>query len=423
MATNIDTSRLSGWFKDRFGSDGSMLPDDGYDTLQKRVPFNSSKLLGEKLTQPMRAAHSSGWTFAGGSTTGTMFALNDANSPLTVEASWTSVEFVLREKTSWKAMRAAMSSAQAFGVQYDDMIMDMRKSARLALEFNMLYGGSDLGTIESQTGSSTDRVYTLSLASSTAGLWYKLQGTLFDIYSAYGGTKHNDNEDITVVSADINASSGKVELTVTGDATDLTNIDTDLGTAAVMIPKGADGNMMVGIDAIAVNTGSYAGISAATYPMWKSTSLAASSASATYSKIMQALKRNRLKSGGGKRVCIISDATMTDIADNVTTLQRLDKGGAKATIGPDSVTFTSPGGSVEFVSCLICKEGEAFIVDMGCFERIGSVDFTFDPTGKGNYYEPVAGFAGQEVIGYWDQTIKCDSPASITKITGIVNTF
>ena len=400
-----------------------MLPDDGYDTLQKRIGFNESKLLGEQLTQPVRAAHSTGWTFAGGSTTGTMFALNAPNSPLTVEATWTSVEFVLRERTAWKTMRAASSNAQAFGVAYDDMIMDMRKSAKLALEFNLLYGGSDLGTIESQTGSGTDRVYTLSLASSTAGLWYKMQGTLFDIYSAYSGTKHNDNDDIVVVSCDINASSGKVELTCTGDSTDMTAIDTDLGTAAVMIPKGADGNMMTGIDAIAQNTGSYAGISAATYPMWKSTSLAASSASATYSKCMQALKRNRLKSGKGKRVCIISDATMTDIADNVTTLQRLDKGGAKATIGPDSVSFVSPGGALEFVPYTICKEGEAFIVDMGAFERIGSVDFTFDPTGKGDYFEPVAGYAGQEVIGYWDQALKCDAPACITKITGIVNTF
>ena len=39
--------------------------------------------------------------------------------------------------------------------------------------------------------------------------------------------------------------------------------------------------MMVGIDGIARNTGSYAGINAGTYPLWRSTSLNASAASAT----------------------------------------------------------------------------------------------------------------------------------------------
>lgn len=417
MATNISTSTLTGYFKDRFGEDGSMMPGEGYNELARRIPFSEQKL-GEKITQPVRTAHSTGWTFAGGATTGTMFALNDANSPSTVEASWTSVEFVIREKVSWKAMRAAMSSAQAFGNVFDEMVKDMRESARFALDFNLLYGGADLGTIESQAGSGTSRDLTLTLASSSPGLWYKLHGALLDGYDSYGGTKQNTNADVVVASVDLD-SNGKVVVSVTGNSTDLDALVANI----LLLPKGASDNQMTGIDAIAAVPTTYAGITSATYPMFTSTSVAASSASLTYSKVMHGLKRNLLKSGSGKRVALCSYSTLTDIGDNVAAIQRLDKGGAKATIGPDSVCFEGPLGMVEFLKSPICKEGEAFLLDFGAMERVGSVDFTFDPTGKGDYFEPVAGFAGHEVVGYWDQVLKVDRPQTITKITGIVNTL
>lgn len=426
MATNIDTTRLTGFFKDRFGEDGSALPSEGYDVLQKRIKFSEADKLGEKLTEPVRMSHSTGWTFAGGATTGTMFALNSANSPATVEASWTSQEFVIRERTSWKALRAAQTNKQAFANHYDDMVRDMRDSSVFALEFSMLYGQASLGRIESQTGSSTDRVFVLTKASSTAGLWYKMQGALFDVYDATsGGAKLNPDAHIVITEADIADATGKVTLTVTGDATDLTAIDGAIATGAYLIPKGAEGNMMPGIDAIATNTSTYAGIDAGAYPLWRSTSHNASAAGATFSKFLAALRKNRMKSGPGMRTGLISEATMMDIIDNLSALQRMVNkgGGGKFELGAEGVVFHSPGGSIEFLMHTLVKEGEAFLLDFSKFKRIGSVDFTFDPTGKGEYFEHVAGYAGLELIGYWDQSVICKKPSSITKITNITNTF
>lgn len=426
MATNIDTSRLAGMFKDRFGENASALPTEGYDVLQKRIAFSEPEQLGEKLTEPVRMSHSTGWTFAGGATTGTMFALNAANSPQTVEASWTSQEFVIRERTSWKALRAAQTSKQAFANQYQEMVEDMRNSSAFALEFSMIYGQASLGKIESGSGSSTSREYTLSKASTSAGLWWKMQGALFDVYSAAsGGTKKNTNADVVISSADLDDASGKIVLSVTGNSTDLTAIDGAITTGAYLIPKGAEGNMMPGIDAIATNTGTYAGISAATYPLWRSTSLNASAAGATFSKFLHALKKNRLKSGPGMRTALISEATAQDLGDNITALQRaVNKSGGKFELGADSIVYHALGGhTIEFLPHVLLKEGEAFLSDLKQFKRLGSVDFTFDPTGKGQYFEHVSGYAGLELVGYWDQTIRCKKPSSITKITNITNTF
>lgn len=426
MATNIDTSRLAGFFKDRFGEDANALPTEGYDVLSKRIKFDESLKLGEKVTEPVMVQEESGWTFAGGATTGTMFALNDANSGATVEATWTSQEFVIRAKTSWKALRAAQTSEQAFGNAYDKIVRSMRDGAVYVREFSMLYGGSDLGRIESGTGSSTTRVYTLTKASSSAGLWWKMNGVLLDAYNApSGGSKLNPDLAITVTAVDLNDSTGKIEVSVSGDATDLTAVDGAIATGAYFIPKGAEGNMMVGIDAIATNTGSYAGISATTYPIWRSTSLNASAAAGTFAKFLHALKKNRLKSGPGMRTALISEATAQDLGDNMAALQRaVNKSGGKFELGADSIVYHALGGhTIEFLPHVLCKEGEAFLLDFDRFSRIGSTDFTFDPTGKGEYFEHVSGYAGLELMGYWDQGVRCEAPQSITKITNITNTF
>jgi hypothetical protein len=420
MATNIDTSRLAGFFKDRFGEDAEILPDEGYDLISKRIPFDESLKLGEKVSEPVMLQDELGWTFAGGATTGTMFALNDANSGLTVEATWTSQEFVTRAKTSWKALRAAQSSEQAFGNAYDKIVRSMKRGAVFAREFSLLYGSAALGKIESQSGSGTTRTFVLGKADTSAGIWWPLKGVILDAYDAEsGGSKLNPDAAIVVTSIDLDAN-GKVQLLVSGDATDL-----DACVAgSYLLPKGAEANMMTGIDAVSTNTGTYAGISATDYPFWKSTSLNASSAQATFSKFLTALKVNRLKSGPGKRVALISEATAQDIGDNAAALQRTMKGGGKLDLGSDTITYHSLGGHmIEFLPHVLCKEGAAYLLDFDEMSRIGSTDLTFDPTGKGEYFEHVSGYAGLELVAYWDQGLRVANPASITKITSIVNTY
>ena len=424
MATSISTARLAGFFKDRFGEYDSLLPMDGYESLQKKIKFKDSKKLGEKLTFPLRASHSSGWTFAGGSTTGTMFQLNAANSPSTVEATFTSQEFVIREQMSFKAVQAASSDAQAFADGFDDMVKDLRNSAGFALEFSIFYGGSDLGTISSTpSGSGTDRVYALTKASTSPGLWYKMQGVLFDVYTAAGGSKLNPDDHVVVVSADLDDTTGLVYLTVTGDATDLTAIDAAIATGAVMIPKGAETNWTVGIAAIANTPTTYGGITTASYPLFTGTTLSAGNAPLTFRKTLNAQKRNMLKSGPGKRTLLCSYATMADIIDSFSAISRVDaQKGGKLKLGGDSAEYEMPGGNIEFMPHVLCKEGEAYMLDFSVFDRIGSTDFTFDPYRRGQYVEPVQGYAGIEVLGYWDQGLMCRKPSSITKITNITNT-
>jgi len=428
--TNIDTTILTGWFKDRFGSDGSILPmTEDYTKLSKHIGFNEDLLLGEKITQPIRTASSSGFTFAGATiATGTMFALKAPNSPTHVEASWTSMEFVLRERTSWKSMRAASSSEQSFGKIYDEVVKNMRDIAQYVRDLCLLHGSSTLGKIESYTGTSTTRVWTLTLADTNAGIWYPLNNALLDTVEAYGGTVVNTTQTeggsdmLRIVSVDTDAS-GKVLLAVSGNATDLTAIDADItaGTSYIIL-HGSNGSMMVGLNGV-VDATSYAGVSVTDYPQWGTSSLNAQAAGATFSKIMHALRKNKLKSGSGRRTALLSDATMLDIVDNLSALQRGDKNGGKFTLGADEVLYEAPGLNVSFECNPLQREGQVLLLDYSVMERIGSTDLTFDPTGMEKYFEAVSGYAGQEMICYWDQALKVDKPNTITVLTNVVNTY
>lgn len=426
MATNIDNTRLAGFFKDRFGDDASALPLDGTDILQKRIKFNDSVKLGEKITQPVQMSMPTGWTFAGGSVTGTMFALLDANSPATVEATWTGVEFTIREKIAWATLRQAQTDAQAFGNAFDKLIKMMKESAVFAKEFQLLYGATNLGQLDSAvSGSGTGRVYALTKATSAAGMWYPLSGVLLDSYTtATGGSKTNSNADIVVTSADLDDTTGKVYITVTGNSTDLTAVDAAIATGQYLVAKASRTNMMQGIDYVALNTGTYAGISASTYPLWKSTSLNAASAGLTFSKLLQAKRKNAIKSGAGPRTVLISEATGADLLDNMAALQRhVNKSGGELTLGGDSLVYAGLNGEMEILVHPFIKDGESFMLKFDEWDTIGAAQFSFDPTGKGMYFEPVSGYAGSEIVGYSHEAARCLDPRTVTKITGIVNTY
>lgn len=423
--TKVEFTTLNGFFKDQFGQFESQIPAEGYDIIQKRVPFDANQKLGEKLTFPMRNKHATGWTFAGGATAGTMYALNSPNSGSTVEVTFTAQEFSIREQVAYSVLRQAQTSKQAFANSFDTIIKDLRESAAFALEFSMLYGGTNLGQLNAKdSGAGTSRTYSFTTASTSAGLWYKLQGALIDVLDA-SNAKVNANADIEVVSADFDDANNRVVISVTGNSSDLDDVETEItGTGAFVVPKGASTNWMTGIDAVADVPTTYGGLTVANYPLFKSTSLNATSTALTLSKVLHAKKKNKVKSGPGMRTLLVSESTIADVIDNFSALNRLvNKSGGKLELGGDGVVYHTPGGAVEFLPHTMQRDGAALMLDFPSMKRIGATDFTFDPTGQEEYFEHVSGYAGREIQGYWNQGLVITQPKTITKITNIANTF
>lgn len=416
------TSTLNGYFKDRYGQFTKAVPEDGNSVLAGMMPFAEAEKIGNEYVEDVRLTRAMGWTFAGGSLAGTAYALNAGRSGQTRPAKVTGNSFVLREQIAYDVISRAQNSQQAFGKAFDDLVRDMTESSILAREISLLYGSDDIGEIESVSGSSTTRDWTLTKASSSAGVWWQFANAAVDVYTAAGGSQRNSNAVVEVTGVDLD-SQGRIVVSVSGNASDLG----DCVAGDVLIPRGADGEWMTGLAAVSkTNSGTLYNINVATYPLWQATSHDAGTAAATVATLMQALKANRLKSGGGKRVALCSTATWTDLNNNTTVLQRFMNSRQKAGVeyGTEKISVENASISLEIKEHPLLKEGEAYVIDPRKWKRIGSRDHSWGigAPGQGErFFRELDGNAGFELRCYWDQAAFCRLPGSVTRIHSIVN--
>jgi len=418
----VDVNTLNGYFKRRYGELMDAIPSDGNTMCAQRIRFEEGRKIGDSYHEDVRLGRSMGWTFAGGALAGTAYALNAARSGQTQAASVAASSFVLREQIAYDVVSRAQNSMQAFGKAFDDVVGDMTSSSHLAREVSLLYGQDDIGAIEVIAGAGTSRTWTMSKATSSAGLWWQLDGAALDSFDPTLVTQRNANAEVAVTSIDLDAS-GRVVVSVTGNAADLTA--TLVGD--VLVPLGANGNMMLGIAKIAkTTTGTLYGINVATFPLWKSTTHDAGTASATIATLMHALKVNRLKSGAGKRTAMVSTATWTDLNNNTTVLQRFldSKQRSGVEYGTESIAVENAQVSLEIVEHPLLKEGEAYIADYKKFKRIGSRDHSWNigaPGQQPRFFRELPDNAGFELRCYWDQGQLCRMPNCVTRIENLVN--
>jgi hypothetical protein len=420
----VDINTLEGYFQRRYADSGllNIIPNDGNDIIASRVRFSEAEKVGEGYFEDVRVQRSLGWTFAGGALAGTAYALNSARSGQTKPANISANSFVLREQIAYDAMERAQKSPQSFGRAFDDTIEDMNDSSALAREISLLYGGDDLGEIEVIAGSGTTRDWTLSKATSSAGVWWQFVGAAIDVYDDPGGTQINTDAVVIVTKVDLD-STGRVVVSVSGDADDLTN--SLVGHS--LVPLGADGNWMTGLMKVAKTSSSTLyGINVETYPLFKATSHDVGTAAATVATIMHAVKRNRLKSGGGKRTLLCSTATWTDLNNNTTVLQRFLGNQQKAGVefGTKKIDIENAQVSLEIVEHPLLKEGEAAIVDFRKMKRIGSRDHGWESSVSDSpkrYFFVLPSNHGFEIRCSWDQGLYVRAPNCITRLYNIQN--
>ncbi len=423
----VDTDSLDGFFKTRYADKLEKL-QPSFNILSRKIPFNSATRLGKDFRFPVRLRRSMGTTFNGGASSGTAFTLNAAVSGLTKEATVTATEFVLRENISYKTISSAGSSMEAFGSSFDEIVSDMTTSAAFAREMTILYGGTSLGAVTGTPGqpSATTATCVISAASWAPGLWAQMEGGLVDVYDVTLATLRNDSG--AGVSFEVTAvDSSTRTLTLTGEATDIDAIaDTD-----VIVPHGANGNWFNGIDKILTNTGTLFGIDGSTYNAWLAGSYAAGGAALTMAKLTGAAARATTRSGMRDLEAYVSTYTWTDLNNDHAALRRFaqsTKGGLDLGANgaeDDSITYWGPNGKVSILPHPMVKAGEAFLIDTGCFSRIGSTDTTFDLGINGqqpNFFQELPDSAGVQLRNYWDQGIYCRKPNAQVKITGITNT-
>ena len=413
---SVSVSTLDGYFKERYGEVSRAVPN--WAVLQRNLPFQQAKRLGDSYHFPVVLRRSHGTTF-NGSQAGTAFTLNPAKSLVSRDAQVSGTEFVVQEDIAYGVLsRAREAGEAAFGSALDEVVLGMRDTAAFYCEMASLYGGTNIGAVDgAPVVAGTTATCTIADAAWAPGLWTGMEGACVDVFDATLTTKRNTVGDLEVSTIDADAKT----VDLTGDAADVGAIaDTD-----VIVPKGANGEWYSGLDQIITNTGTLFNIDASTYNLWRGNTYATGGGKLTLSKVQAGLTSAVVRGLMDDVDCYVSVYSWTDLNNDLAALRRYpnDTRG-EFQQGTNNIVFHGAnGGSITLIPHPMVKAGEAFIVPKNNVMRIGSTDATFRLPGvdgqQENFFQELESSAAVRLRCYWDQALIATKPAKLVKLTGI----
>lgn len=419
MATTNTMTTAEGLAKPIFGTVKDVRPDKGRHMLED-AKFAGNMKLGEQFQEPVWLTDEGGFTYDSGA--GTDFTINDGEAAESQKATLDGAEMVLRSTVAYKNFSAHVNGPKAsFESFYKRLALNMRKSFSKRLEISALHGGSPLGIQSTETGSGTDRVYTLTTASWAPGIWGGCKNHRIDFYD--GSTLLNDVQDVVIVSADFTNRT----ITVTGEATDLTAIDG--ATNPTIYWKGAKGAEMTGMMQLAqLGSGdSYLGIDVDDYPdFWQPTTVAVGG-NLTWAKIEQGMGQIADRGCEGNVRLQVSHATWSNLnGTQLAGLRAIDSSFSanKTSLGTKQIEYISACGTVTVTPSRFMKQGEAvaYLTEGTDLKRVGSTDITFTlPDMGGKFFRHVTDKAAVEVRAYSDQALYTTDLKNICYYSGITN--
>lgn len=337
------------------------------------------------------------------------FALNDAVAGVIANAQLRGSALVLRSVMGYKAASSASSQGlRAFESATKFLVGNMLRSITKKLEVEILYGQVGIGVAASVTGAGP-YVVTISQAEWADGIWSGGEGMPLEWAATGLAGPVLGTGSITAIDLDART------LTVTL-STGIAPVATD-----VLFPKGAFGNEFAGIHKILTNTGSLFGISAATYNLWKGNSYNASGA-LSFNKLQDAIALGVRKGLESDVKVFVNPLVWADLLNDQAALRSYDQSysPSKAENGAKSITFHGQQGMIEIVPSIYVKIGYAYVLDIGCFAKVGSSDVTFKRPGKeGEFFLDLPSHHGYEIRVYCDMAVFCDKPGHQVLITGI----
>lgn len=408
-------STLDGDFKRQYADKENLVPDQALLQQEGRIVFDTANKVGDDYQVTVRVRRSQGDTWAGGSTGGTAYALNPARPGQLKPARVSPTNFTKREQLPYSLISRSETGTQAFDPVIDDIVEDMMTGARFAEESALLYGGGNIGQITgAPSGSGTTYTVTISKATWAIGLWSQMEGAGVDAYTT-GGSQVNTNAAITVGAVDATART----VVLTGNSTDMGN----LADTNVLVPLLAQDNWFSGIDTIVTNTGSLFGIDAGTYGLWKSNTYDMNNTALSMVAV-NALDGTCAGRGGmGKMTLFVSPFSWADFNNDLSALRRYAESTKREMdIGTTSLRFYSQTGELEVISHPMVKAGDAFMLQLPTWKRIGSTDVTFriPDAGPDRFLVQLSDNAGFEIRCNFDLGLICKMPARNGKIKNIL---
>lgn len=420
-ASQFETqTTLTGLFKDVYEDKiVNLVPESSVN--QKRIKFvENDKREGRMLHQPVLLSLPSGLTFGIGAV-----ALNNPIASTMGDAQIQGAGMTLADRITYDvAAKAASGGVRAF-VEATELIVDaLTQSMSKFIEIELMWGNSNTGTLGQATtataGTATTCTITIDTAEWSTGIWSGLENMAIDLYTTSGTVKVNNVAALTVTA--VNPSTRVISLL--GNATDITAVVANNGTAQQIYPYLAVGNEMNGFYNILTNTTTLFNINAGTYALWQANTYSAQSSALNFGKIQSGVALATARGLIEDVTVEINPTTYANVVTSQSGARRYDSSYKNKELenGTQSLTFWGPNGKIELVPHIFMKQGYGFVLPMRRCQRTGATDLTFTLPGMpGEFFLQLPGYTAYELRCYTLQAAFLQTPAKAVLINNIVN--
>jgi hypothetical protein len=309
---------------------------------------------------------------------------------------------VMRSLLGYNSASRSMNSQGAFEQATKYLVANMLNSMHKRLEVETLYGQMGLGTVDT-IGADYLNIVAGQWA---AGIWAGSEKMPIEVRSSAGALRGIAN----ITRADLDNKRLYV------DAIPVGTVSTD-----VIFYKGAYGNEFAGIQKIITNTGVLFGIDAAQFSLWQGNTYPVSGL-LSLEKIELAVSKAIEKGLDNDVTCVVNPSVFAVMIADEAALRKYDSSydGKQAENGFRSIKFHYAAGVISIEPSIYCKQGDAFIINMKDFMKIGSSDVTFKrPGGEDNFFRDLENSAAYELRAWLDLAIFTSCPGKNVYLSGI----
>lgn len=437
MAQFTTTTTQEGLFKEVYGEQIKVIPDIG--KMLKIIPFSEGERIGKHFVEQMVLTHEGGISEAAAGDGA--FDLLTSVAMATEKAEIDGAQILIRGNLDYESIhKATEKGPKAMRSATQTVVENLTESINSRLEWNMLYGRSEIGITSSAAATSgTVTTVTFTAASWSDGAWAGKEGHQVAFYDSAGTNLVSSGADAVFVVGNVDNDARTVAFT--GTSTGSTALVSDIGSAAQYVywlgstgpnssghPPSTNGlKSMVGLNKIiTTSSGTLFGLPVGDYSLLRGNQYSCSSGPLTLKKILGGLALPQARAGlvGETMTLFCSPITWNNIASDQAAFRRYGAERGKADNGFEAIQFHSASGPVEIIGHPFVKRGEAFAFPAKRMKRIGSTDITFKTPGErgmSQIFHPVANKAGVELRAYTMQSIFCEQPAKLVKYHTIVN--
>lgn len=401
-----------------YGPAVTLLPQDG--SIAAAMKFVSMELRdGEDYNFSIKVTHEHGVTF---NIDSSAYTLQSAVDSAWKRATLAGAEMTLIGDLPLATVMRMMNSRGADGDGVKRKIDAMLESLDFYREMFLMYGGgsgatllANIGVLSSKvsgTNLGSGEVINITKATWSAGLWNNMNGAHVDVYDADGATLVESD---CIVSAPV-LSTNRITLTKAGSSAVCQAGD-------LLIPRLSKAKMCVGLQGIAENTGTFAGLSVADYPQWGFVQQSAGSTTLSRDVIKRLAAKLKQNGASGGADLYVNANAFADLDIEISDDDRYPNPSGDKVTGVESFTIRSAIGPIRVIDYTFMKQGIGLLLTKNNGKRIGACDITTGNVGKSGdwFYQDLEGSNGGRLRAYSNQAPLFERPYHCALINNIVS--